>query len=543
MNATDHLNPNDHRGTTAKANVDGASVPDTSEAVAAKGYSRVQVNRQLWFGSVFILLVGVVLQLFIFQNHRFFFTGSDFEDYAFQSGAILRGSLPNSILKPPGAGLWIAGYRFLFGDNMTGFALFSSIGLGILPFLAYWFGVLVRSIWTGIFCAAFVAWSPAFVMHSVLAETPAIIALAVCLTLLMCYRRTGSLWLLVLCAGALFFAYLCRPDFLLYGLLGFVLPISRVQGRWKGFRGVAVFATIFSLFLAVLSVVSAGWYGRVIPPRYDAYIRYFSVFQTGQNYKIDERAPEFQDIKQSLLAIKAISPDDAEHFDFLSWRRSWFVIRVALKIAHGSWYEADQRMDQASFGAIRSHLGKFFRSAGLTFASFVLFSRRLTASAQPTSQESAHTWLAWGEQLDIYGMSSPEYQKAVELSRQLSTVSTKLNGRVMRFHGLFQNALATMPLLIYPGLALLFWKSKPEQKAIASALLVCVLACFGASAIGSFFAVRYLASHSYVLWILAGWGYSTLLSADFLVDRARKYRILGPWNKTDFSRPLTHGTS
>ncbi len=483
--------------------------------------------------SVVILVLGEVMQLLVLQNNTTFFMGSDFIDYAMQSDQILSGMTPNTILKPFGAGLWIAFYRGVFGDNMAGFALFSSMALGLLPLLAFWFGWGIHNYKTGIVCAIFAAISPASIFHSVLAETPAIVSLASALSLLACYQRRGHLRLVVLSSFLLFFAYLCRPDFILYLLACLVLAIRPRPGFAKLFPP-ALFAGIWLVLIVVLSAYNSNFYGRAVLVRYDSYFRYYSIFQANTtSYHLEESQPAIRDIKRSLLKTGVLDPADAGTLDYLSWPSAWFVVRTALEETKGSWYEADQIMDQASFAVIRANLPEYSLNCAKTFLKMALFqdipdiplqrflarvlpgitSNVSLSQAQLDARAQSH-WLPFKNGATVvYDTGSKAYKVAIDLYSEL----TQVKGTVIAIdrHQAYIPFLMDMPLCIYAGIGILFWKIGRKRLQVAG-MLLSIFLVFAAYSTGGIYELRYLASHSYTLWILAGWGYA-LIASDMLI--------------------------
>jgi len=466
--------------------------------------------------AIAVIVVGELLQFVVYRNHVRFSGGTDFLLYAKHSDDILHGIAPNIVLKPFGFGAWLAFYRMLFGDNMAGFASFNAAVLGLLPFLAFVFGWSLRGIGTALFCAALVALGPACAMHSVLAETPALFFLALSLTSVALFQKTKWLWLTGVGAVFLVAAWLCRPDSLVYGIGAVMLSILAVPGLTK-FRGAICFTVVAAILLFAVCQYNKPIYGRALPVRYDAYLRYILVFDTDKNYAIDPANPAVSQIRQSLVQSGAVEEKDLVDLSYLSWNRGWWVIRESLAETNGSHYEADRIMSEASTSIIRGNLMPFAKDASRMFASFAVF-RPIAGAYTFVGFESKPDY-PW-RRFDYKQQESPETSPTAERlfsaivqareNRPYNNWNIPYNSRYLQF-------LALSPILIYPAVIILVLMSRGLLRWQSVALLAGPLLAFLAYATTGFFDYRYLITHSWPLWALAGFGLSVVF--DFLLKQ------------------------
>lgn len=443
---------------------------------------------------------------------------------------------PNTIQKPCGHGLWLALYRSVVSSDLRYYNVFSAAVLGLLPLLAFWFGSLVRSWRTGAVCAAFVMISPVCVYHSLLAEPTAAFLGAMAFVFTAAATRWGRIWPLLPSAVLAFWSYLARPDFLLYvpALLTwtFVRPqrtlsnSSETGGRsgsadalgtiGNRFIGAAAFVGVFAILMGGLLVSNAGFYGRAAPVRYDAYFRYYSVFQA-HRYHVDLSAPEIRTIQESVVAAGILTDQEVQSAEFLGRFQAWHRVRVALQKYLGSWYAADATMDRAALGVIRANLPEFLWQSAETFLSFVCFQevplQRLCSRfgwvAVPTpvpenpgkfrpfdDEES----VVWGSDLQAYHVGERLYEGLLSLAGGLRKSIT-----------IYESALKILFVPIYLGIGLLFWHGDRITRLRAAGMFASLMLVFAAYGTGGIFDIRYLASHCWPLWVLSGWGFSLFL--------------------------------
>jgi hypothetical protein len=475
--------------------------------------------------AVAVIVAGELLQFAVYRNHVRFSGGTDFLLYAKHSDDILNGIAPNIILKPFGCGAWLALYRLLFGDNMAGFASFNAAALGLLPFLAFVFGWSLRGVGPALLCALLVAISPACAMHSVLAETPALFFLALSLTTVAIFQKTKWLWLTG--AGAVFLvaAWLCRPDSLVYGIGAVLLSILPVRGLTK-FRGAICFTAVAGILLFAVCQYNKPMYGRALPVRYDAYLRYILVFDTGKTYEIDPASSFVPVIRQSLIQSGAVDEKDLVDLSFLTWNRGWWVIRESLAETNGSHYEADRIMSEASTSVIRANMLSFAKDAARTFASFTAF--RPMAGAYTFSGFESKPDYPW-RRFDYKQQESPETSPTAERlfsaivaareNRPFNNWNIPYNARYIRF-------LSVSFIVVYPAILLLVFRTRGLLRLQFLALFLGPILAYTAYATTGFFDYRYLLIHSWPLWLLTGFGISEL-NALWLRFAARKRSTIG----------------
>lgn len=459
----------------------------------------------LLYLSIAVIVIGEFLQFWVYRNPVRFSGGSDFLLYAGHSEDILRGQAPSMIWKPFGCGAWLAGYRLLFGDNMAGFAVYNSVALGLLPFFAFVFGISLRGTTSGLICALLVAISPACATSSILAETPAAFFLALSLMSVAIFQKGGRAWLAALGAAFLVAAWLCRPDSLVYALGVLALAIRPGRG-WTKFAGAVTFVAVAGLLVFAVCRYNKPFYGRALPVRYDSYLRYLLVFDTEKDYHINPVEPAIQEIRKSLLASGAVEEKDLDETNFLGWNRGWWIIRESLKETNGSYYNADQVMGEASMGVIRSNLASFAKDAARTFTSFAVFRPVLGASTFVGFETKPdYAWRRFdfvqNGRLEATPVAEKLYQ-AIRHAREdqpYNNWNNPYNSRYLRF-------LSFAPIGIYPALLLLVWTVRRLLRWQILALLASVMLAFSAYATGGFFDYRYLLSHSWALWALAGLG-------------------------------------
>ncbi|HKV40729.1 MAG TPA: hypothetical protein VJX67_16065 [Blastocatellia bacterium] len=485
------------------------------------------------------VIAGELLQFFVYRNHVRFAGGTDFLLYAGQSEAILRGQPPDIIWKPFGGGAWLAMYRLLFGDNMAGFAVFNSAALGLLPFFAFGFGALLRGMRSGLACAAIVAISPACATLSVLAETPAIFFLALSLVTIALIQKLDRWWLasLVAALGALFLAAacLCRPDCAVYALAALVLTVRPGRAALARFAGSFAFVAAAGVLVLATSWYNKPFYGRGLPVRYDSYLRYILVFDTGKDYRVNPTEPAIQEIRASLLKTGAAAEEDLTGTGFLGWNRGWWYFRQSLKTTKGSYYEADRIMSQASVAVIRNNLAGFTEDAARTFASFMLF--RPIPGAYTFAHFESKPGFQW-RRLDFVQADQPEIAAAANRlyqsirdareDRPYNNWSNPYNSRYLRL-------LTFAPLLIYPAVAWLVWTAAGLARWRILAVLASPLLAYGAYATTGFYDYRYLAGHSWALWTIAGMGLAA--AAESLVIRASRRLTAKPVTTGEPSHP------
>jgi len=475
--------------------------------------------------AVAVIVVGELLQFAVYRNHVRFSGGTDFLLYAKHSDDILNGIAPNIILKPFGCGAWLALYRMFFGDNMAVFASFNAAVLGLLPFLAFMFGWSLRGVGAALFCASLVAISPACAMHSVLAETPALFFLALSLTSVAIFQKTKWLWLTGVGAAFLVAAWLCRPDSLVYGIGAVLLSILPVRGLTK-FRGAICFTAVAGILLFAVCQYNKPMYGRALPVRYDAYLRYILVFDTGKTYEIDPASSFIPVIRQSLIQTGAVDEKNLADLSYLTWNRGWWVIRESLAETNGSHYEADRIMSEASTSVIRANMLAFAKDAARTFVSFAAF--RPVAGASTFAGFESKPDYPW-RRFDYKQQESPETSPTAERlfsaivaareNRPYNNWNIPYNSRYLQF-------LVLCPILIYPAVIIFVWMSRGFLRWQGMAILAGPILAFVAYATTGFFDYRYLITHSWPLWALAGFGLSVVV--DFVwaqIDR-RKPAVL-----------------
>ena len=471
-----------------------------------------------------MIVVGEILQFWIYRNPVRFIGGSDFLLYAKHSEEILRGQAPSMIWKPFGAGVWLAGYRLLFGDSMAGFAIFNSVALGLLPFFAFVFGTSLRGLTSGLICAALVAISPACGTNSILAETPATFFLALGVMSLAIFQRAGRAWLPALAAACVVAAWLCRPDSLVYAIAALALAIRPGPG-WRKFSGPITFVAAASVLVLAVCWYNKPFYGRALPVRYDSYLRHILIFDTGKDYRVDSASPAIQQIRNSLLQTGTVEEADMDGTNFLCWNRGWWVIRESLKETGGSYAEADRIMSEASMGVIRDNPGAFTGDAARTFASFIAF--RPVLEAFTFKGFEAKPDYAW-RRFDFVQNDSPEIMSVAErlyIDVREARENLPYNNWDNPYSSRYLRFLWFAPFTVYPALLFLIWTATGLLRWQLMAILTSVMLAFAAYATGGFFDYRYLLSHSWALWALTGMGLAA--AADLYLSRASRTKAAG----------------
>lgn len=131
------------------------------------------------------------------------------------------------------------------------------------------------------------------------------------------------------------------------------------------------------------------------------------------------------------------------------------------------------------------------------------------SQAQLDARANPH-WLPFkNEATVVYDTRSKAYKVAIDLHKEISQVQRTAIASYL--HEAYGRSSVVMPLCIYAGIGILFWKTGRRRLQVAG-MLVSVFLVFAAYSSSGVYELRYLASHSYTLWILAGWGYALIAS-------------------------------
>jgi hypothetical protein len=322
---------------------------------------------------------ALLVQFLVFRSQTYALLGPDFIDYAFQSEVLSSGRFPPVLVKPAGCALWIAFHRAIFGEHIAGYRTFCIAAIALLPLLSGLIGYHFSG-WSGaILATGMVIVSPASLHVSLLAETPATFFLAAALVAALCSaraQRRPAKYALGAAAGLLsFLSFQSRPDYLMYlpataALLVLAVPVDRVSTR-SAWRHLLVFSGTCALLMGVQSCFTAPEYGSHGMVRYDAYLRYFTVFQ---DMKLQPPANEMsvRQIRESLVRA-GVEPERASGQDDLGFTRAWFVVRSALEESGLTWAQADRTMNAAAISAIEANPRAYLTRAAATFGNFLLF--------------------------------------------------------------------------------------------------------------------------------------------------------------------------
>jgi hypothetical protein len=399
----------------------------------------------------------------------------------------------------------------VFGDNMPGFAAFNAAALGLLPLFAFGFAAALRGPAPGLFCATLVAISPACVNQSILAETPAAFFVALGLLTMAVFQRAGLVWLAMLGAAFLGVAWLCRPDSFVYVVAALALTVRLGRG-WNRFTGSIGFALVAFSFVVAVSLYNRPLYGQSLPVRYDAYLRYILVFDTDRNYQINPDATAVQEIRASLRQSGAAAERDLDGIAFLGWNRGWWVVRQSLSATAGSYCEADRVMSEAPNGVIRANVGSFFENAARTLASFVVF--RPVLGAYTFAHFESKPDYDW-RRFDLTKIDNPDETEQITAhlydSLRKARLDLPYNNWNNPYSTRYLRFLSLAPLVIYAAVLWLIGTATGPFRMQALALFTSPLLAFAAYAISGFFDYRYLFTHSWALWTLAGLGLAAVV--------------------------------
>jgi len=453
-----------------------------------------------------VVAFGEVLQLAVYRGATRFIGGSDFILYAEHSEALLRGRCPSMIWKPIGTGAWLAGYRAMFGDGMAGFAMFNAVALGLLPFLAYIFASSLAGRVSGVAAALFVAMSPAFATNSVLGETPATFFLAMALAILARNHRAGRQWVPAIAAICFILAWLCRPDTAVYIVGSLALAGSASKNIVERFSMAAVFALCAAVLVLCVALYNQPRYGRASPVRYDSYLRFIRVFDTGRSFKIDPADADVDAARNSVASTGHAMLANLDGTSFLGWDQGFWVIRQSLAETTGSYARADEVMARMTMRAIRNDPSVFLSDTIRTFRSFTAF--RAVAGAFTFQFFEARKIARWTKAPSDPDPTPREREIALRLYHEVRAArfESSYNSWDNPYNERFMKLVAISPWLIYPLIVALVLSSHGIRRWQFLALITSVFMAFLAYAVSGFFDYRYLLNHSWSLWTLAGMG-------------------------------------
>ena len=460
---------------------------------------------------------GMLFQFVILRSRGHVLLGPDFIDYLLQSEQALGGRFPDLVFKPPGCMLWILLYRAAFGAQLAHYPAFCIAAIGLLPLLSALVGHSLAG-WPGaILAAALTLVRPASLHVSLLAETPATLFVAAALVAALysgrLTRAPARLGLACVAALLAFVSFQSRPDYLLYLPAIAAIPMLDDPARATltaalGSPRLLVLGGTWAALMGALVLCTAPQYGAYGPVRYDAYLRYYTVFQD-LGLQPPPGQPSVRLIRASLVQA-GVRPEHLDGRDDLGFTRAWFVVRAALKESGFTWAEADHTMNAAAMSAMRSNAGRYLARVASTFGNFLLFRKAFGSDAGAPRAPPIEVPADVYARLHAlhFNSRSAEYRKAEELYEELRTHSAPGSLAVPRLRGL-QARFGF--LVIYPGIGLALLLLPRRHRWMVVAGVSSVVLIFLAYATGGFFDDRYLSGHCFVLSSLAAVGYARVL--------------------------------
>jgi hypothetical protein len=462
------------------------------------------------------MAIGIFAQFVVLRNQNYSLLGPDFIDYTFQSEELSAGHFPSVLVKPGGCAVWILLYRAVFGEHIAGYRTFCVAAIGLLPLLSGLIGFCFSG-WLGAMVATgMMILGPASLYVSLLAETPATCFLAAALVAALYSGRTSNAaatYGLVLAAGLLtFLSFQSRPDYLMYAVTVAVFVAlagpSPAGAVAPAGRKLLLLACTWAVLLGTLSALAAPQYGSRTPIRYDAYLRYYTVFQ---EMKLEPRAddPSIRLIRSSLIR-SGVRPERLSGRDDLGFPRAWFIVRAALKESGLTWAQADRAMSAAAISAIEGHPGTYATNVIATLGNFLLF-RRAFEPAEPAERPPPID-VPGGVYARLHDLQfnsdSAEFRSAEKLYEELKASASSRDSVLPQVRR-FQSRVGF--LIIYPGIILAFVVRAARRERWSLAVAAgSVLLVFLAYATGGFFQDRYLAGHCFLLSTIAAIGYSSM---------------------------------
>lgn len=490
---------------------------------------------QQWLLGAVTLLGGAILQLFVLKNVMHAVLGRDLVLYVYQSWQLLDGVLPSGIQKPIGHAIWLAVYQVLTGDvGGHYYVVYSCVAVGVIPFIVF---LLFRNhfgVKYGVVAAIGYIASPAFFLHSALAETPGLF-LSLLATLLVTIRGKNLAWLWSFIAGCMtFWAYLCRPELLMSAILCFALLMSSLAPIRIRLLRVIAYIVPLGVLIVLLMVFNRSWYGEVAPVRYYAQSMYCVTFQNYnfKHYSYDCGLPQVSRVADAMQRAELVDPSQSNVCDIVESGHAWLVARVALQRINGSWAAADRAMIGAVLAVWMQDRWTCVVNMSHTFMRFAFLSEKAASSIGITDGVGRTTRV---------GGKSYFAEKNLALSQEMLQAGG-FNGQDARFEAArrFYNTVRDSrrsvaqwawkgwrpsevcrtwwegsliaSILVYIGIVLAICKLRGRELVVAASLVAFSICMWCAYALVGWVQDRHVAMSSWPMFIAASLGYWNALS-------------------------------